>query len=688
MSQSLVIVESPAKAKTISKFLGKNFKVKASMGHIRDLPKSQLGVDIENNYEPKYITIRGKGDLIDELKKEAKKASKVYIATDPDREGEAISWHLAYILGLDISEKCRVEFHEITKKAVVNAIKNPRDINMNLVNAQQARRILDRLVGYEISPVLWKKIKWGLSAGRVQSVAVRLICDREKEIREFVQEEYWTITATLKNGDRVLDAKLISFGDEKLKITNKEQADEIIKRLTGKIFYVNEVKKQERRKNPFPPFTTSTLQQEAYKKLNFSTKKTMQIAQQLYEGIEIKGEGSVGLITYMRTDSVRISDEAKKITRDFIKDNYGTEFVPSTERTYKSKGGAQDAHEAIRPTSVERTPDRIKNSLTNDQYKLYKLIWERFVASQMADAIYDTMSIEFESENYIFKSSGSILKFSGFLSVYRTDEEEEDKLLPDVKEKEEFQPVAIEPKQHFTQPPSRYTEATLVKALEENGIGRPSTYAPIITTILERKYVERDKKFLKPTELGEIVTELLKEYFSDIVDIDFTAEMENKLDEVEQGKENWIDIVDGFYKPLKEKIKIAEEKIGKIKIEEKVEETDIKCEKCGRNMVIKSGKFGRFLACPGYPECKNAKPLVEEIDVLCPLCGNKIIVKKSKSGKMFYGCSNYPECKFASWYKPVNMRCPKCGKVLYQRKQKDKTIYFCDDKECGYVEEK
>lgn len=688
MSQSLVIVESPAKAKTISKFLGKNFKVKASMGHIRDLPKSQLGVDIENNYEPKYITIRGKGDLIDELKKEAKKASKVYIATDPDREGEAISWHLAYILGLDISEKCRVEFHEITKKAVVNAIKNPRDINMNLVNAQQARRILDRLVGYEISPVLWKKIKWGLSAGRVQSVAVRLICDREKEIREFVQEEYWTITATLKNGDRVLDAKLVSFGDEKLKITNKEQADEIIKRLTGKIFYVNEVKKQERRKNPFPPFTTSTLQQEAYKKLNFSTKKTMQIAQQLYEGIEIKGEGSVGLITYMRTDSVRISDEAKKTTRDFIKDNYGTEFLPSTERTYKSKGGAQDAHEAIRPTSVERTPDRIKNSLTNDQYKLYKLIWERFVASQMADAIYDTMSIEFESENYIFKSSGSILKSLGFLSVYRTDDEEEDKLLPDVKEKEEFQPVAIEPKQHFTQPPPRYTEATLVKALEENGIGRPSTYAPIITTILERKYVERDKKFLKPTELGEIVTELLKEYFSDIVDIDFTAEMENKLDEVEQGKENWIDIVDGFYKPLKEKIKIAEEKIGKIKIEEKVEETDIKCEKCGRNMVIKSGKFGRFLACPGYPECKNAKPLVEEIDVLCPLCGNKIIVKKSKSGKMFYGCSNYPECKFASWYKPVNMRCPKCGKVLYERKQKDKTIYFCDDKECGYVEEK
>ncbi|CCJ33748.1 DNA topoisomerase I [Caloramator australicus RC3] len=563
MSQSLVIVESPAKAKTISKFLGKNFKVKASMGHIRDLPKSQLGVDIENNYEPKYITIRGKGDLIDELKKEAKKASKVYIATDPDREGEAISWHLAYILGLDISEKCRVEFHEITKKAVVNAIKNPRDINMNLVNAQQARRILDRLVGYEISPVLWKKIKWGLSAGRVQSVAVRLICDREKEIREFVQEEHWTITATLKNGDRVLDAKLVSFGDEKLKITNKEQADEIIKRLTGKIFYVNEVKKQERRKNPFPPFTTSTLQQEAYKKLNFSTKKTMQIAQQLYEGIEIKGEGSVGLITYMRTDSVRISDEAKKTTRDFIKDNYGTEFLPSTERTYKSKGGAQDAHEAIRPTSVERTPDRIKNSLTNDQYKLYKLIWERFVASQMADAIYDTMSIEFESENYIFKSSGSILKSLGFLSVYRTDDEEEDKLLPDVKEKEEFQPVAIEPKQHFTQPPPRYTEATLVKALEENGIGRPSTYAPIITTILERKYVERDKKFLKPTELGEIVTELLKEYFSDIVDIDFTAEMENKLDEVEQGKENWIDIVDGFYKPLKEKLKLQRRKSEK-----------------------------------------------------------------------------------------------------------------------------
>lgn len=687
MSQSLIIVESPAKAKTISKFLGKSFKVKASMGHIRDLPKSQLGVDIENNYEPKYITIRGKGDLIDELKKEAKKASKVYIATDPDREGEAISWHLAYILGLEVSEKCRVEFHEITKKAVVNAIKKPRSINMNLVNAQQARRILDRLVGYEISPVLWKKIKWGLSAGRVQSVAVRLICDREKEIKEFIPEEYWTITASLKNGDRVLEAKLVSFGEEKIKITNKDQAEEIINKLDGKTFYVKEVKKQERKKNPLPPFTTSTLQQEAYKKLNYSTKKTMQIAQQLYEGIEIKGEGSVGLITYMRTDSVRVSDEAKKITRDFIVDNYGTEFVPSTDRTYKSKSGAQEAHEAIRPTSVERTPDKIKESLTNDQYKLYKLIWERFVASQMADAIYDTMSVEFEADNYIFKSSGSLLKFSGFLSVYRTDEDEEDKILPDVKEKEEFKAVSIEPKQHFTQPPPRYTEATLVKALEENGIGRPSTYAPIITTILERKYVERDKKFLKPTELGEIVTELLKEYFSDIVDIEFTAEMENKLDEIEQGLGNWVEVIDGFYKPIKEKIRIAEEKIGKIKIEEKVEETDIKCEKCGRNMVIKSGKFGKFLACPGYPECKNAKPLIEEIDVLCPLCGNKILVRKSKSGKMFYGCSNYPECKFASWYKPVNKRCPKCGKILFEKRQKHKTVYFCDDKECGYAEE-
>ncbi|SEG09197.1 DNA topoisomerase I [Caloramator fervidus] len=686
MAQALVIVESPAKAKTISKFLGKNFKVKASMGHIRDLPKSQLGVDIENNYQPKYITIRGKGELIEELKKEAKKCSKVYIATDPDREGEAISWHLANILGIDQDEKCRIEFHEITKNAVTNAIKNPRNINMNLVNAQQARRILDRLVGYEISPVLWKKIKWGLSAGRVQSVAVRLICDREKEIREFIPEEYWTITAILKNDNRVIEAKLASKGEEKIKISNESQAEQIIKDIND-IFRVKEVKNQERRKNPLPPFTTSTLQQEAYKKLNFTTKKTMQIAQQLYEGIDIKGEGTVGLITYMRTDSVRISDEAKDMAKNFILNTFGQNYLPQVNRNYKTKGGAQDAHEAIRPTSVLRTPEKVKDSLNNDQYRLYKLIWERFVASQMADAIFDTISIEFESNGYIFKSSGSVLKFPGYLSVYKTDEEEQDKILPDIEEGEVFQLDKIEPKQHFTQPPSRYTEATLVKALEEYGIGRPSTYAPIISTILERKYVIRDKKYLKPTELGEIVTELLKEYFADIVDVDFTAEMESKLDEIERGNQNWIDIVDEFYKPLKEKIKLAEEKLDKIKVEEKVEETNIKCEKCGRNMVVKSGKFGKFLACPGYPECKNAKPLIEEINVLCPLCGSKIVIKRSKTGKIFYGCSNYPECNFASWNKPTNKKCPKCGKILYEKKQKDKNVLVCEDKECGYIEE-
>ncbi|GFR35841.1 DNA topoisomerase 1 [Thermobrachium celere] len=529
MAQSLVIVESPAKAKTIGKFLGKGYKIAASMGHVRDLPKSQLGVDIDNNYEPKYITIRGKGKLLEELKKEAKKCDKVFLATDPDREGEAISWHLATILGLNFDEECRIEFHEITKKALSEAIKHPRRINMNLVNAQQARRVLDRLVGYEISPILWKKIKWGLSAGRVQSVAVKLICEREQEIKNFIPEEYWSITAKLKNKNKQFEAKFYGKGKEKIELKNKEQVDEILHNLKDSRFIVSNIKKQEKKKSPMPPFTTSTLQQEAFKKLNFTTKKTMSVAQQLYEGIDISGEGTVGLITYMRTDSVRVSEEAQKEAREYITTNFGLEYVPKTIKSYKTKGNAQDAHEAIRPTSVFRHPDAIKDSLTNDQYKLYNLIWNRFIASQMSDAVYDTTSVDITAGDYLFKVSGSILKFNGYLSVYQTDDEEQETKLPELQLNDILTLVNIDSKQHFTQPPSRYTEATLVKVLEEKGIGRPSTYAPIISTILERGYVEKDKKFLVPTDLGIIVTELLNENFKDIVDVEFTAEMEKKI---------------------------------------------------------------------------------------------------------------------------------------------------------------
>ncbi|TDT61585.1 type I DNA topoisomerase [Fonticella tunisiensis] len=683
MSQSLVIVESPAKAKTISKFLGKNYKVKASMGHIRDLPKSQIGVDVDNNYQPKYITIRGKGKLIDELKKEAKKSDNIYLATDPDREGEAISWHLSNILNIDVDRECRIEFHEITKNAIKDAIKNPRKINKSLVEAQQARRILDRLVGYKISPILWKKVKWGLSAGRVQSVAVRLICDREREIREFVPKEYWSLTARFKTGHKILESKFYGRDKEKINLESKEQVDAIIEELSGGTFIVIDIKRQEKKKNPLPPFITSTLQQDAYKKLNFSTKKTMSIAQQLYEGIDLKKEGTVGLITYMRTDSVRVSEEAQNAALSLIKDKFGEEYLPRQKRSYKSKKNIQDAHEAIRPTSVFREPDEIKDSLTNDQYKLYKLIWSRFIASQMAEALYDTVSIDIKCGEYIFKSSGSTIKFSGFMAVYDIDDEEENKL-PDLNVGEVLNLKELEPKQHFTQPPARYTEATLVKALEENGIGRPSTYAPIISTIIERGYIVREKKTLAPTELGEVVTELLKEYFKDIVDVEFTAEMEEKLDEIEENKEDWVKVVDNFYKPLEKLIKAAEEKIDKITIEEQVETTDVLCEKCGRNMVIKKGRFGKFLACPGYPECKNAKPLVEELDVPCPKCGGKIVLRKTKKGRTFYGCSNYPECNFVSWDKPTGEKCPECGDILVERSIKGGKEYKCVNDECGY----
>lgn len=686
MAQTLVIVESPAKAKTIGKYLGKNYKVTASMGHVRDLPKSQMGIDVEANYQPKYITIRGKGSLLDALKKDAKKSDRILLATDPDREGEAISWHLAHVLGINDSENCRIEFHEITKTAIQNAIKNPRPINTDLVNSQQARRILDRLVGYEISPILWKKIKWGLSAGRVQSVAVKLISDREKEIKGFEPVEYWSIAAKLQGKKGTFEAKFHGNKKGKISLDNQDQVEELLEVIKKEAFRVNDIKKQLKKKSSLPPFTTSTLQQESYKRLGFTTKKTMALAQQLYEGVDLQKEGSVGLITYMRTDSVKISEEAQKAASEFINSKFGSEYVPASPKVYKSKGNAQEAHEAIRPTSVTRTPESIKESVTNDQFKLYRLIWDRFLASQMSDAVYDTSSADITAGDYLFKASGSTIKFPGFLAAYKADDEDEASKLPELTKDEELKLKGLDPKQHFTQPPARYTEATLVKALEENGIGRPSTYAPIISTIIDRGYVEREKKNFIPTELGEVVTELLKEYFKNIVDTDFTAFMENKLDEIEEGKENWISVVDNFYKPIKEQINFAEDKIGKITINEPVEETDIKCDKCGRNMVIKKGRFGKFLACPGYPECKNTKPLLEELDVTCPKCGGKVVARKSKKGKLFYGCGNYPNCDFVSWLKPVNKVCPNCGTILFEKVIKGNPQLICTKENCGYIE--
>lgn len=682
MAQSLVIVESPAKAKTIGKFLGKNYKVHASMGHIRDLPKSQIGVDIENNYEPKYITIRGKGEILSTLKKEAKKSKNIYLATDPDREGEAISWHLANALGLDKDENIRIEFNEITKTAVKSAIKNPRKINSNLVYAQQARRIVDRLVGYQISPILWRKIKWGLSAGRVQSVAVKLICDRENEIREFIPEEYWSLTANLKAKNGSFEAKFYGKNKNKISLNTEDEVNNIIGEIKESEFIISEVKKSERKRVPPPPFITSTLQQEAYKKINFTTKKTMSVAQQLYEGIDIKGEGTVGLITYMRTDSTRISSEAEEMAKEFIKEEYGDEYLPKSKRVHKSKASSQDAHEAVRPTSILRTPSKIKESLTNDQYKLYNLIWSRFVASQMSDAIFNTVSANILSSEYLFKASGSTIKFQGFLSTYKLDEEDESKKLPELIENEKLTLKELVPKQHFTQPPARYTEASLVKALEENGIGRPSTYAPIISTITaDRGYVVKEKKTLVPTELGEIVTEILIEYFNNIVDAEFTANMEKQLDEIEAGKEEWREVVDEFYSPLKTLIQTAEEQIAKISLEEPVEVTDIICDKCGENMVIKHGRYGKFLACPSYPDCKNTKPILEEIDVPCPKCSSPIVIRRSKKGRTFYGCSSYPDCDFVSWNKPTNKKCPVCGEILYEKINKKSSKLICKNED-------
>ena len=684
MGQNLVIVESPAKAKTISKYLGKNYTVEASMGHVRDLPKSKLGVDIEDNFTPKYITIRGKGELIAKLKKAAKKADKIYLATDPDREGEAISWHLANILKISEDETCRIVFNEITKGAVKESIKGARKINLNLVDAQQARRVLDRLVGYEISPILWKNVKWGLSAGRVQSAALKLLCDKEDEIKAFEPKEFWTVDCVLKKERKKFPIKLTKYENKKIEISNENEANKVISDLKENEYRVEKVKKGSRLKNPLPPFTTSTLQQEAAKKLNFITKRTMSIAQALYEGVDVKGFGTVGLITYMRTDSVRISEEAQGRAIEFIKESYGEEYIPEKLRVYKGKKNIQDAHEAIRPSHIEITPEIAKANLTPEQYKLYSLIWKRFIASQMASCALNTNSIDIANGKYTFKASGSTIKFDGFMKVYdyTTEDDENDVLLPSLEEGEVLEPSSVEGKQHFTQPPARYTEASFVKLLEEKGIGRPSTYVPTISTLLSREYVIREKKNLIPTELGFIVNNIMSDYFKQIVDVDFTAGMERKLDNIEEGNEEWKKVVGEFFEPLQVAIEKAEKEISKVVIEDKV--SDVPCDKCGRMMVIKKGRYGTFLACPGYPECKNAKPIVEELDVPCPKCGGKILAKRSKKGKKFFGCSNYPNCDFVSWNEPIKEPCPKCGSYMTMKFSKTKGNYaVCSNGECG-----
>lgn len=690
MSNNLVIVESPAKANTIGKFLGRDYKIVASVGHVRDLPKSQIGVDIEHNFEPKYITIRGKGDIISKLKKEAKAAERVFLATDPDREGEAISWHLANLLNINESDKCRVTFNEITKNAVKNAIKAPRKIDMNLVDAQQARRVLDRIVGYKISPLLWRKVRKGLSAGRVQSVATRLICDREEEIEKFEPEEYWTISAKLakKRAGASFEAKFHGTAEEKIELKNEAQVRSILKKLEGSKFIVNKVKNSEKKKTPAPPFTTSTLQQEASRKLGFPTKKTMMVAQQLYEGIEVKGHGAVGLVTYIRTDSTRISSEAQQDTKNYIAEKYGQKYLPEEFRVYKNKSASQDAHEAIRPTYIDMDPESVRESLTNDQFKLYKLIWSRFVASQMASAIYDTVTADIMAGDLMFKANGSKIKFQGFIAVYTEgrDEEGEDEVsIPELQENEQLDLKKLEDKQHFTQPPQRYTEATLVKTLEEKGIGRPSTYAPIITTILARGYVEREKKFLLPTELGRIINDLMKNNFKDIVDVQFTAQMEKKLDDVEEGTKKWEEVMKEFYDPFAETLKAAEDKIGRVDLPDEV--TDIKCEKCGRFMVIKNGRFGKFLACPGFPECRNARPILEEAGVNCPLCKGKVLIKKTRKGRKYLGCENNPKCSFMTWDMPAGENCPNCGNFMVKKYSGKKVIIKCSNESCGFTKE-
>lgn len=692
MSKVMLVVESPAKAKTISKFLGRKYAVKASMGHVRDLPKSQFGVDVENDFAIKYINIRGKGDLIKELRTAGQKSDKILLATDPDREGEAIAQHLQEILKIPDGEKCRIEFNEITKKAVSEAVKNPREINKDLFEAQQTRRVLDRIVGYKLSPLLWRKIKRGLSAGRVQSVVVRIICDRENEINSFNPEEYWSLTAELAKDKAVVSAKLSKIEGKKAELKNEEQVKGILKDIAKKSFIVEKVNTRRQKRNPTPPFTTSSLQQEAYRKLNFSAKKTMLVAQQLYEGIELsKEEGSVGLVTYIRTDSTRISDEAKDEALAYISEKYGKEYSSKGQSKPVSKGRIQNAHECIRPTVINREPDSIKQYLKNDQYKLYKLIFERFIASQMSPAQFDITTADLSVDKYVFRATGKTMVFPGFTVIYiegRDEKEsEEDNMLPPLAEKEELKVKKLEPKQHFTQPPPRYTEATLIKTLEEKGIGRPSTYAPILDTIVSRGYVQKRQKQYYPTELGELVVDLLKEYFQEIIDIRFTANMEDKLDDIEEGKHEWKKVLKDFCSSFYQALEKAENEIGRIDITD--EESDVDCEKCGRRMVIKSGRYGKFLACPGFPECRNAKPILEEIGVDCPECEDgKVVVRYSKKGRRFFGCSNYPRCTFVSWDEPAGSKCPECGAMLLvKRSQKTGDKLVCSNKECGYRQE-
>ncbi len=683
---NLVIVESPAKAKTIGKYLGSKYKVKASMGHLRDLPKSTLGVDIEANFEPKYIAIKGKGSLIKELKQLAKESDIVYLATDPDREGEAISWHLKELLDLDDATTKRVTFNEITKKVVNESIKKPRDIDVNLVDAQQARRVLDRIVGYKLSPLLWKKIRRGLSAGRVQSVATRLVCDREAEILAFIPREYWSLDVKL---DRIapevgtVSARFYGDKNGKIEPSCHEETQEIMDKISKATFKVESIKRGKKQKSPAPPFITSSLQQEASRKLNMTPRRTMTIAQQLYEGVEIAGQGMTGLITYMRTDSLRLSTEAVMSARDFIKASFGEKFCPKSFRVYKSRGSAQDAHEAIRPTDVNLTPDKIKDSLSADQYKLYKMIWARFVACQMENAIYDTVSIDIEAAGYIFRTTSSSIAFPGFSVVYEmAKDEDEENTLPDLKEKEELLLNEMIPAQHFTQPPARYTEASLIRAMEEKGVGRPSTYAPTISTILDREYVIKENKNLKPTPLGEVVNGLMVEKFDNIINIEFTANMEERLDSIEQGEVKWKDVIGDFYKDFASSLEKAEDDLKDTRLKVPEEETDVVCELCGRKMVVKSGRFGKFLACPGYPECKNTKAIVEETPGICPKCGGKILKKKSKNGYTYYGCEKHPACDFMTWNVPQKETCPECGHSMYKLSARGAKKIFCDNPEC------
>ena len=687
MAKYLVIVESPAKVKTIKKFLGKNYEVVASNGHVRDLPKSQMGIDVEHDYEPKYITIRGKGDILAKLRKEVKKADKVYLATDPDREGEAISWHLSQALKLDGKNVRRISFNEITQNAVKASLKQPRDIDMNLVNAQQTRRILDRIVGYKISPLLWAKVKRGLSAGRVQSGALRSSCDREDEINAFIPEEYWTLDAKLKaDGEKKpLTAKFHGDENGKLAITCREEADRIMDEIRGERFEVLEVKKGERVKKAPLPFTTSTLQQEASKTLNFPISKTMRIAQQLYEGVDVKGQGTVGLITYLRTDSVRISDEADADARAYIAQNYGEEFVAT--QTVTQKGGAkiQDAHEAIRPSDIARTPAVVKESLSRDQFRLYQLIWKRFAASRMASAIYETTNVKIGAGKYRFGVAASKVSFEGFMSVYTSEDDEKDTnnvLLKGIDEDTKLTLDTFDEKQHFTQPPAHYTEASLVKTLEELGIGRPSTYSPTITTLLGRRYIVKEAKNLYVTELGEVVNQIMKESFPSIVDEHFTANMESLLDSIGEGAVNWKTVVRNFYPDLEAAVEVAEKELQKVKIEDEV--TDVVCDQCGRNMVVKYGPHGKFLACPGFPECRNTKPYLEKIGVPCPKCGKDVVLRKTKKGRKYFGCENNPECDFMSWSRPVAEKCPKCGGYMVVKGNK----IACADAGCGYTRDR